>query len=830
MKFNLLMLALTMLFTGQSSASNVIAQNKANIPYEQPAASYRARLIANAKAFGNAGNTDYRHVIQAVVYIHPLYLDQSLVASPAATNGDLTANGSTFTISRIGMFIDDINLTLLNSGINAIIETKFITVLPDDFPIIGSTGYTQLTAPDGMSVTTTDAGYFDWLVQDWEGAASKYGFTASHVVRQIRDASSADLHIFIRPFIDENVIPSSDLTESLSSYLLSRPLIDSEPGFGFNFTSMAIYDQYWFLGAQKFNPLSGYGLRTAAHQFGHVLGAGHEQGKSDSVYPYGNAYTCGGITTVMHSIISPLTYPIYSSPNNFINGEPCGIAVGLPNQASNTDVLNLNIPLLAAVAEPESTDNEVYLLSPPLELQDGEVVSIDVFRTGNLQNKTFATLYAIPGSARENEDYLFRLQTVVFQEGEDYKQVKLTIPQRTKNPSSKSFSIVAGTVLNGYSPSGMNQVDITISPNEADPLSFSIGELPSTVTEGMTLNVVVTPNSPVESNRTIILSVESPNMVEEVNYRLSATTMLFERGSAVGQQVQLILMDDGTYRAGQYMDLRVTEADNMLDSKRLQVTDSSQPDAGTISFQNETIQIDNLQGELSFRLHRNNGLDGNHVIQVRLSDNNPVDYSKQVILPEPIGFTDGETEKTSVLKFTTHTPTEYVFDAYSETTQSVTDTFRVKVVKATSLPIVNVSSNVKANENSEFAPIIINRSDSREDLTITVEYIEESAKAGVDFTGDTTSIKMPAGIDSVTLQIPVMNILSESDDRTFKVRFSSDLAQFGVDTASVTVVDVKATQDDDDGKIDKYEAGSLSFWWLLVILPLLFIRKSKEYL
>lgn len=198
-----------------------------------------------------------------------------------------------------------------------------------------------------------------------------------------------------------------------------------------------------------------------------------------------------------------------------------------------------------------------------------------------------------------------------------------------------------------------------------------------------------------------------------------------------------------------------------------------------------------------------------------------------MILPDSVSFAEGETEKASIFKFTTNKPAEYLFDAYSETTQSVTDTFRVKVVKATSLPTVTVSSNVKANENSEFAPIIINRSDSSEVLTITVEYIEESAKAGVDFTGNTTVIEMPPGVDSVTLKVPVMNILSESEDRTFKVRFSSDLAQFGVDTASVTVVDVK-TSPGDDGKIDNYEAGSISFWWLLVILPLLFIRKSKE--
>lgn len=814
---------------GESHAPSLLAHGiDVRLPSADLAQSYRATLLEKVKSFGNLAENDAPYVVQAVLYIHPLYLDQALVRSITDNGQGVSENGSAFAVDRARAFIEDINLTLLNSGINAVVEIKFLTVLPNDFPMTGSTGFGQLTTPDGLTTTTTDAGYFDLLVQDWAGATSKYGFSASHSVRQIRDTSKADLHIFLRPFIDENVIPPSGLTNALSSYQIDRPLIDSQVGFAFDMSSMAIYDPYWFIGSQGFNPLAGYGLRTAAHQFGHVLRAGHEQGQSTSPYSYGKAYACGGVNTVMYSTITPISYPIYSSPTNFVNGEPCGVAIGSPGESNNSEVVRQSLPLLAAVEEPVTTDVEISISTTSPTLHDEEVTNVDIFRTGNLSDKTFVTLYGLPGTATEQTDYNFRLQTVEFAKGENKKSVELAIPLRDKNYSAKTLSVVAGFALNGRIAAGMGKVDFSIEPNKTDPLGFSLGEIAEEFDEGTEFNVLVTPNSVIESSRTIQLSVESTNMVEGVNYAISTKSLPFSPGETEGKTVTVKLLNDSKYSNEQYLDLLITEGSSLLASKRITVKEASEPDRGVVVFQNSEVEIDNLTTELSFRLYRTDGLDDTHTVQIQLATNNPTDYSNQVVLPDSVLFAAGETEKTSVLKFTTNKLAEYVFDVYSQTTQSVTDTLRVKVVKAASLPRVNVSSTVRANENSEFAPIIINRSDSRLGLTISVEYVEESAKAGVDFLDNTKLVEMPPGVESVTLQVPVVNILEDSTDRTFKVKFKSDLAQFGVDTASVTVVDIKNSADEDDGKIDNYEAGSFSFWWFLVILPLMFIRRSKE--
>lgn len=813
------------------------AQNKTQVGLLNKA-QLSSQLRAKLMEFGenSESNESTPTNIKVAVYIHPIYLNQSYVETKTEPQevDPLELNGSLFVYGRVQKYLDDISFALSSSGANVNIQLSFVGVVPNDFPILSSSGAGEVTAPDGVTNVKTDAEYFDLIMQDWGGVSAKYGFDENHPLRRMRAVSGADLHIYMRPFIEENTMASADITKAKESFIPGKKIEDTESGFGFILSTMTVYDSYWYLGANNIAPDSNYALKVAPHNFGHVLDAGHEEGLTTSTFTYGKAYECGGFKTIMNSTITPTTSYIYSTPTKSVDGEPCGIAKGQAGEADNLSVINEQAPLLSVAGNPSSSDVLVYLSAPIRDIYDGIPQEISLFRTGDLSKDTVVTLISEPGTAIEgnihgdvaNADYYFGMKTLIIPSGQQRASTDIEAPERTSNSAAKTLSVRVLSVSNGQVEPAASSIDFTVQPNVSEPVSIMFGEIKDSYLEGDEVQIVLEPQTELDREYTLSVIAESSTLVDGVNYELLTPELNVTPSGSESRLVRIRLIDDKKFTEQKSIQLSLKDGSELLDSAIINIEEASEPDAGVIYPQNNSVKIDNLAGKVSINLIRQESNKKAHRFVIRLKEKpSNIDVSS-VDLPDVMEMLVGEDEKVAEIGFTSPAPATYKFEIYSETKAVVMSEFMVEVTKSVALPTVQMNADYVVNENVGVAKIQINRDKSETDLSLAIQFIEDTAKVNADFLDNTKSVTFQAGQAAAVIEIPILDSKAIVGDRSFKIKISSDLANYSVDTATILIKDVERDPEYGD-KVDDYQAGPVGIAYLL-LLPLIFIRRRLK--
>ena len=800
---------------------------------------YMNHLLADrlTKVYGLTPSANSPITIDVAVYVHPIYLHQSYFATKSTSSGP-QENGSQFALHRINSMVSKLNEALAASVVKAKVKVNFVSLTTPDFPILSSTGTYSFKMPDGVTTVTKDSEYFEYLMQDWQGATTKYGFDTSNVTRRIKAATGADLHIFIRPHLDERMVEDKFVTPLLESYPnVPRPLVDeSHGGAGFEFGSMTIYDKYWSVGYQGVDPNQDYVLLTAAHQFGHVLQAGHEAGKETSKISYARAFACGGHFTVMNAEVTEKSLAVFSSPNISFEGEFCGSFIGNNDEADNREVLINNTPLVGAYAEPKSPTSTVSLSAESHELIEGNEYVITVKRTGDLAEEAFVTLigenssategYLVPstGQVSTGADYIFGMPTVNFAPNQDTATVKLTIPIRAGGSLQELFFIKAQYAANTLIDPDRARLSFAILPNSQVPEKTITLSLTSTpVKEGDKVMLPVTRNLG-QGVVTAKYSAQDQTAKNQLHYKLVGDSVTFADGEVGPKFIEVVAFNDGKYEKDMYFDVKLQSDDLPVanGSTRVFISEVNQPVIGTIAPQQDRIVVDDTFTELKIRLIRMVGSDESHKVSLRFRGGNSESPNGDYILPPPISFLHRETEKTAVVQLLKPVQSDQTLEIYSETLGEVTGTI---LITKQNRPIVTVSTNVTAAENAEKAPIIINRDNGNDRIQLTVTYTEGTAKAGIDFKSETTSVVMEPGVKSTTFNVPIINRKDVNGDRGFTVKFTSSEAIISVAETAILITDVVKP---DDGKSDKIDNYAGTFGWISTLLVLLMFRRRDS--
>jgi hypothetical protein len=809
------------------------------------------------KTGGVKALSEEKVVVDMAFYMHPFYLDQSYIST--RFDSSTKENGGQFAIERIKGFVEEINTGLAESGINAEVNLKFVYKMADVVPILSSSGSSSFTMPDGVTVVNKDSEFFELLMQDWGDDLTRYGYTRNGGTRRLRDASQADIHVYIRPHMNEPIIQDGFATPLIETYPnISRPLFDSALGDAFEFGTMTIYDFYWQLGYQNIDPTINFIKKIATNKIGALLGAGDENGNPNGA-SYAKAATCGSGKTVMSSNISTSTLSFFSNPNIFFEGQPCGTAIGQANEADNSSVVRENITLVSAAAESENVTSTFRLIQPESFLTDGLNLGVQVVREGDLTKPGYVTLYAVGSSATEGNrdrrdgtipaeaDFHFGVQTIEFAPGQEVNVATIYSNNRVDTYDIEQFSIVADFSINGTIDPESKSVNIAILPNaerddSEDEVSFALET--STVVEGSSIDIPIQRTLNGDYDIELVLSATSANAESGVNYELVTETLTLGRAEEFGY-ARLNIIDDGKYEKGQSINLAITSENAIVvtPSLKLDIEEVSSPNIGIAKSKVETIVLDNLAGSATVRLERYNGTDESHTFRLLNRSSSTLDENTDFSFGEAFTFGHRDSEGSINVTFNGKKLGKIDYDIYSDELQTVTGSGTIIVQKSLSLPKMEISLDVTTNENSASAPIILNREDASAPLLVGVTYVNSTALSGIDYSDEIKEVYFDIGEKSITLNIPIIDRPETGSDRVFSVVFNSDEVTMPNNTTTVTIKDVVRNDngggdgggdggagggDSNNGKIDNYTAGSVGVMSLL-LLPLIWLRRKTYF-
>jgi hypothetical protein len=776
--------------------------------------------------------------IDIAVYVHPAYIEQSYQLSKTAASVDLKIGGQ-FVLNRVNGFIAEINNALSTSGINATVNLSFVSAVGASVPILSSTGVDEYTMPDGIKKINTDAEFFQLLLEDYGNDSTRYGISAQTRTRRVKAATGADLHIFLRPHYSNGMITDGYAAPGLGVTFNSKVGHSDGPiALSYELGTMTLYDYYWNLGYQDADPSASYIYKTASHEFGHVMQAGHEDG-SGSPFSYGKAATCAGATTIMGKTITATTLPFFSSPDLLNDGVACGGAIATANEADNKTVVSNNIPLVAGYAEKPNPGSSVSLSTTTTELSDANLYGLLLTRTGDLSGTAFVTLVAesssategylhpVTGAASEGADFIFGLPTIEFVPGQDIASVQLRIPDRQHLNQKEQFYVHLQHAANTAIDEQAKSILFSIEENQfANVKVVSIFESSTVGTEGGTASLSLQRSGSLKGNVDVKVSSIDGTARAGVHYILNTAQASFTDGDTSFRYIDIALLDDGQYNEDMYFDISISSdnAEVANSVARVKINEISAPKIGTVTAQDANVVIDNLSGEAVIKLKRAGGSDAKHIVTLRPAAGSTAIEGFDYSLPGEIIFAHKEVDRTATIKMLNAKTKTINFEIFSASLNTVTGSGSVTVEKSATLPNLAVSSNVTTLETSEFAPIILNRSDSKKELKVNLKFVNGTALSNIDYKPEPAIVTMPVGTSSLTVKIPVIDRKDTNGDRTFTVSFESDEVNIPLSSTIVTVKDVARTGKEE--VVNEY-AGALDKL-LLLLLPLLGLRRRKR--
>lgn len=283
-----------------------------------------------------------------------------------------TKMGPQWVHKRIQLLVDNTNLSLKNSGINAqirLVNAQAITGISD------AAHYVDINPSDRIF--------------------SPYGANGGYPENIIYTAMGADLALYIRDYNaalqPANVLGFGELGGELATVFDTATLPSTDP----------LYPQGDFV---------------LAHEIGHNFNAGHLVDDGGYTFlPAAHAATCAGKTTIMGPA-DPNGHRFYSSPNKTVNGEACGV-VGV---SDNTSVIKEYAPAAASRRAAPASKGTVFFTDTNYQYAPGSSsVAISIKRDGDLSESASVQLGLLDNTAKAGVDFTDVAGRVTFGPGQD---------------------------------------------------------------------------------------------------------------------------------------------------------------------------------------------------------------------------------------------------------------------------------------------------------------------------------------------------------------------------------------------------------------------------
>lgn len=359
--------------------------------------------------------------------------------------------------------------------------------------------------------------------------------------------------------------------------------------------------------------------RTIVHEFGHSLGGNHERVKNS--FPaqqesYAVAYECGGKNTGIYSSSSIDSHLFYSSPEHYVAGQACGVAIGESNEADNTTVIKAGV-LIAKERRPSVTSKGTVNFDDAVITVDetSSVATINISRNGDITQGASVEVAAYNGSAIQGNDFVEGFLEAVFSPGDATTSVQFTISQNSEIEENESFTI---SFRYPYELTAGADSTVVIASNEAS----ATGDFKFGVATGFeqAQSVCVPVQRTNGSKGEVVFLVETQEgSATDADFILDENTLVFSDGE-ISKEICLTLIDDSIDEGNETFSILLsTDSDVSYEtSTSVIIKDNDGPDnaVGELRFSITDLTVAEEDGTATLTVLRENGSDGDITVNV----------------------------------------------------------------------------------------------------------------------------------------------------------------------------------------------------------------------
>ena len=539
-----------------------------------------------------------------------------------------------------------------------------------------------------------------------------------------------------------------------------------------------------------------------AHEVGHNFGLNHDRavargqtflhGLNDRNYGFG----CGGSGTIMAYITPRL--PIYSSPLQVSNGEPCGIPAGLPNAADNADVLSIQRVAVADFSPPQTTSGEVELIAmqgTDVSEEDSPILGFEIVRTGDLTDTVSVEIGTRDISTEVQRDYQELVERIEFLSGEESKTVSLEILDDDEFEGDVEQLEVVLRYPQGVAITGTPQI-VAISSTDSDRGEASTGGFTATTESVGTFGIPVFRHRTTDGQLRIQYTTEDGTAIDGVDYVGTSGTLVFEPGEDV-KFVEVQILDDQDfdgYLAGVYFTLRL-EGDNVgAPEEGLVNIVNDDLQNGVVSFAESAISIAEDGRAAIMTIDRTGGTEGPLSFALRtragtaVADQDFLPAEATLVLEDGITGTRASVAILDNLRF--DGDRSFFVDLLDSDGLAV-DSLEVTITNDDEdSGLARFAENsISVPEDASSVSIVVRRDGSANgDLQVSFTTLDGSARAGENYVGQSGSITFGDGQTEASIDIAILDNQQTDRGLTFRIQLVGQLLA-DPSIATISIVD-----------------------------------------
>lgn len=500
-----------------------------------------------------------------------------------------------------------------------------------------------------------------------------------------------------------------------------------------------------------------------------------------------------------------------TSDDSAVAGEDYTAASGTAEIAANTSSVTIEVPLLndnrdefdqtfkillsnpinASIADGVGVATIVDEDAPPvISIEDGTLQESDAGMTFKVKlsqksEKPVSVLFGTSTISASGElDFYNTTGKVEFAAGEDSKYITITIKDDSLDEVSETFNVRLNTPENATLISPLTEAVGTIIDNDGPTVSITgktINEAAGTVS----LEVKLSSTSP-EEVRVAYASASNTGVAGSatpgVDYTSVSGELVFTPGNDT-LTISVPILDDTLDEVLESFTVNLFNvvAGNLSESGASAQVAIKDNDGPTISISN--VVADESIGTMTFT--------------VTLSATSPEEVRvKYVTQEDSASESEDFTSVGDTLVFqagTTSLSQTFTVPIINDSADEADEEFKVRLFDpvdaflaggASELfaigkildndgPVVSIANSSVSEANGYATFTLELTAASPQDIIVNYETEDGAAKSSKDYTGITSSITIPHGQGSVTIQIPINNDLLDENDEDFKVKLTS---------------------------------------------------------
>lgn len=469
-------------------------------------------------------------IIDVGVLVHEQLIEAYKEPLTKTADGKYYENGAQFLIQRLNAQYAYFNATLKMQNVPVVLRP--VNIFPVNFDIPSES--------NGRSAQLDIEDITQCLIQPKEaleaGKSSKFCSQAKALEMRSRFKDRVDLFHYVREKTN------FDKYQGFGGYYTGIHLMDT-----YRYDTKVVQSRFFDMPEHLENLRFGHEAASVlAHEFGHTFGAMHQVSDAEpvSVGPDADnrAFSCGKRTplgmvdvgkkhTVMWSFSGGIFNPdhrFFSTPELSVDGEACGAE----GEANNLRHVKEHAPLVVNKGSlPDVTSNVTFFIPESRVSRSQGFVTVQLKRTGALENEAYLTLTAKDGSAWEGRDFKLGLQDIKFAKGESQKSIEVELLPREGSHSDETFRLAIHSAIGATFTSESG--DITIRSDTAamaGVLKFETASIQ--VVEGGTVQARILREHGQDGVITFQLSSTDISATAGTDYAFSTSTYSMAAGQA----------------------------------------------------------------------------------------------------------------------------------------------------------------------------------------------------------------------------------------------------------------------------------------------------------